>query len=168
MEDKRANTITDICYKAGQKINSIFSTSSFSMTIQYQLPTPPEQSQVPHKFCKQAVLKCGFYMGCMSTMHFWPIPLVAEDGHSGHFEEDRSVEEVLEGMTRISREAPPHKCRKSACSPCMVNVGGQLTTLIRKHKSELTGLCLGCIKKGNYSDEAFRNNCQDHGLQMGT
>lgn len=39
--------------------------------------------------------------------------------------------------------------------------------VVEKHKKELAGLCLGCIKEGNYSRDAFWESCLEHGLDVG-
>ena len=56
------------------------------------------------------------------------------------------------------------KCSKTNCK---VDMAKDLMRVVEKHKKELKGVCLGCIKGANYNRNAFRKSSSKHGLKTG-
>lgn len=67
----------------------------------------------------------------------------------------------------ISREKRLGKCSSSYyCGAYTIDVADEFVKLVEDQKKKLAGMCLGCVKGGNYSPRAFRNTCEKHGLDM--
>jgi hypothetical protein len=153
---KRQTVMVEICQNAVDTVAAIFeyqSVGTVSLTAKGNGRRP--------MFCKPSLHKFAVYMGCLASVGLWP--------WRGDFTEDPSIEETLEQLAEVSRESRPGKCgaRGYACGSCNLDVGVKLAEVVQKHKKNLTGLYLRCVKKRDYTDEAFRKTCPKHGLKMG-
>jgi hypothetical protein len=139
LDSHRNKTMAQICHDAEMKVANIYIERLFYEDFSL---TGRDQYSKMH-LCSQAIRKLGFYMTCLASVELWPLQF-----HSGSL----SVEET------------PPKCN---CNACEVDMTKDLTRVVEKHKKELKGVCLGCIKEGSYSRNAFRKSCSKHGLRMG-
>lgn len=84
------------------------------------------------------------------------------------------VEDMLNKIALLGREDEHRRCTRAdysvlaGCTACRSPLGKQLAKMVESRRKLLAGLCLGCVKDGNYSRDAYRKTCSKHGLQMQT
>jgi hypothetical protein len=139
---KRQAMMVEICKDAEDTIATVLdysSRGSVSLTAKGNGSRP--------LICKPSLHKFAFYMGCLHNVGLWH--------WRDDFDGDPSIGMTLKQLAEVSQERRPGKCalRGSVCLSCNFDIGHDL--------------CLRCVKKGDYTDEAFRKTCPNHGLMMG-
>lgn len=153
LDSRRDETMAQICYDAEVAVTKIL--TEYSHYSGLSLTGQDEYGNM--HLCPHGVRKLGFYMTCLASVDLWPLRF---------YDDSSSVEETLETLAAVSKSKPPPKCSKTNCRACKVDMAKGLMRVVEKHK-ELKGVCLGCIKEGSYSRNAFRKSCSKHGLKMG-